>query len=448
MHLPPPPLQLAVRALLAFALSSSPLPAQLSNAAFASPPTSEMQTQLRKGFQAAQAGLLTSADSELGKSISQWEITKQPPDEVAALYKTRGIVRAELDQPERALSDLLKAISLYGEVGSKPDPAEIQRTYQLRARINQALGRVQDQVEDLSAAIARLDDLDPIEATNPFLFAERAEARMRVRDWSGASEDALQAEAEFGAIGDKIRRLLASADSALALYGAGDVPEAVEKMKYVFKNKGVPASNNPDDIGLLQDLARKDAELHLAYAAELFSNGATKNSAEEQWTSGCIRLEAYVQDALLRMEEEQALRAAEAKADETGRSTTLRASSVADPLGSLTPNSDFNAALNGLDPKSPYVTQRPQQGYFWYKTSEGEVERRDRGVALAKADATLSCIRFRSADWLSSNRPEWSPELVEKTVAFTSEVPQARAYQCSVHERILVHFGRFLSMCI
>ena len=197
-------------------------------------------------------------------------------------------------------------------------------------------------------------------------------------------------------------------------------------MRFVFKNKGVPASNNPDDIGLLQELARKDAELHLAYAAELYATGGTAAAtAEEQWTSGCIRLEAYVEDAQARRAEEKALREAEAAADDSGRlATTLRASSVADPLGSLTPNTDAVAQLNGLDPKSPYVTQRPQQGYFWYKTSEGEVERRDGGVALAQVDPSLSCVRFRTADWLGTNRPEWPPQLVEKTAAYAAAVAQ------------------------
>jgi len=193
---------------------------------------------------------------------------------------------------------------------------------------------------------------------------------------------------------------------------------------YVFKNKGVPASNNPDDIGLLQELARKDAELHLAFAAELYDDPATRGKAEEQWTSGCIRLEAYVQDAQVRKEEESALRAAEAANLDAGRTATLKASSVADPLGSLTPNTDVTAQLNGLDPKSPYVTQRPQQGYFWYKTSEGEVERRDRGVALAEVDATLSCAQFRTSAWLNDNRPEWAPTLVRKTTAYADAVPQ------------------------
>ena len=40
---------------------------------------------------------------------------------------------------------------------------------------------------------------------------------------------------------------------------------------------------------------------------------------------------------------------------------------------------DLRARLNGLDPSSPFVTQRAGSQYIWYKTSEGEVERRDAG---------------------------------------------------------------------
>ena len=49
------------------------------------------------------------------------------------------------------------------------------------------------------------------------------------------------------------------------------------------------------DIGLLQEVARRDAELHLAYAAHLLASGESAASAAEQWSSGCIRLEAYVE---------------------------------------------------------------------------------------------------------------------------------------------------------
>uniref|UniRef100_A0A7S2DBY9 Uncharacterized protein n=1 Tax=Haptolina brevifila TaxID=156173 RepID=A0A7S2DBY9_9EUKA len=234
------------------------------------------------------------------------------------------------------------------------------------------------------------------------------------------------AEVEFKGIGDKVRRLDAAADSALALYGCDRVTEAIGQMRYVFKNKGMPASNNPDDIPLLQELSRKDAELHLAYAAHLYSDAGKRSEAETQWTSGCIRLEAYVQDGQQRQAEEAALRAADAKrADETGKLARERASSVAaQPLGVLTPNSDLNARLNGLDPQSPYVTQRPQSNFFWYKVGEGEIERRDEGLPLADIDATLSCAKFRQASWLETKRPEWPPNLRRATLKYVEAVPQ------------------------
>ena len=104
--------------------------------------------------------------------------------------------------------------------GSKPDPAEVQRTYQLRARVNQKLGNSREQADDLTAAIARLDQLDAIEATNPQLFKDRAEARMRTKEWAGAVEDAELAQIEFKQLGDKIRALVSAADGELALYSA------------------------------------------------------------------------------------------------------------------------------------------------------------------------------------------------------------------------------------
>jgi hypothetical protein len=69
-----------------------------------------------------------------------------------------------------------------------------------------------------------------------------------------------------------------------------------------------------------------------------------------------------VRDGVERKAEEEALAAADAKrADESGKLEKARASTVAQqPL-----NSDFSARLNGLDPQSPYVTQRPNTNYFW-----------------------------------------------------------------------------------
>ena len=145
--------QLASRTLLAISIATSPVPSALLPPAYAAAPSAEAQAQLRKGFQAAQAGLYSSADSLLSKSISEWEQTNQPPDERAALYKTRGMVRADQSRQADALSDLSKALSLSLQPGSRPDPAEIQRTYQLRARVNRELGDVSAQAADLTEAI-------------------------------------------------------------------------------------------------------------------------------------------------------------------------------------------------------------------------------------------------------------------------------------------------------
>ena len=94
------------------------------------------------------------------------------------------------------------------------------------------------------------------------------------------------------------------------------------------------------------------------------------------------------------------------------------------PLGQLTPNSDTNARLMGMDPQSPYVTQRPATGWIWYKTSEGDVERRDPGLPLVEVDPTLSCAKFRSDKWLTKNRPEWPSKLRAATARYAEIVPQ------------------------
>ena len=145
----------AARSLFALSLATSPLQPALLPAYAVESPSAEAQALLRKGFQSAQAGLPSSADVQLSKAILEWERTKQAPDEVAALYKTRGIVRNDLGRPSDALADLTRALSLSLQPGSNPDPAEIPRTYQLRARINQLLGNIRAQEVDLTKAIER-----------------------------------------------------------------------------------------------------------------------------------------------------------------------------------------------------------------------------------------------------------------------------------------------------
>jgi tetratricopeptide (TPR) repeat protein len=418
---PPPPV-IAAACLTACSLFTTPLdPVAFANAA--EPPSAEAQLNLRKGYQAAGEGLLQNADALLSQSLSTWKQTKQPPDEISAIYKARATVREQQGRLADALADTDEAVTLILAPGATPDPAEIQRTYVLRARVNTALQRWAAAEADLTAAISRLDQLDAIEATNPFIFRQRSSARSHLGDYAGAAADAQTAVVEFGDLGDKVRRLLAMADLALALYGdEKSVPDAVGQMQYVQKAvwKKSPSTNNPDDIPLLQELARKEAELHLAYAAHLYGAEGDRPRAVAQWETGCIRLEAFVQDALQREDEERALRAAEGNSGPGA--SPLRASSVA---GSPWNNDGgLAASIVGLDKDSPYITQRPGQSYFWYKVGEGATEVRDRGTSLATIDPSLSCAKFRERAWLRDNRPEWPPELVANAQKYAEAVPQ------------------------
>ena len=397
----------------------------------ATAPSAEALATLRKGYQAASDGLFPTADTLLTKSIGEWKKTSQPPDEVAALYKVRGTVRQQQGRVADAVSDLDEAVNYLVAEPSSANPAEVQRAYLQRARLNAALERWTAAEADFSQAIARLDALDAIESTNPYVYKERGNVRSRLGKWDGAAEDAVTASIEFKAIGDKLRSLLASSDAALALYGAGDIDEAVTRMKGAFTSYGnkSPASNNPDDIGLLQQLARREAELHLAYAAHLSSGeGEAKGSsdgsaARKQWETGCIRLESFVTDAIQRQEEEAALRATEAKQSEaSGKELggTLKASSVA---GSLS-NTNAIVRLSGMDPESPFVTQRPQSGYIYYQAGETAAQVRNPGNPLAVVDPGLSCAKYRSKQWLNENKPEWPPSLVANVERYAAANPQ------------------------
>ena len=445
-----------IAAAAVLAMTPVPPPSMISSA-HAAAPSAEAQAGLRRAFTAAQAGL-GSADALFGLSITEWEKTAQPTEEIAALYKARGGLRSEQEQLPGALADLSKALELMRQSIGQADVAELQRTYQLRARVNGALGKRPEQIADLSAAIDLLDKMDAIEATNPYVYAERCKARMIVGDFAGAASDAEIAEVLFKQTGDKIRRTLAVADGALASYGAGDVEVGVEKMRFVFRTKRSLATSNPDDIALLQELSRRDAELHIAYAAHLYSSQARLIDASRQWESGCVRLETYVVDGTSRFEEEQRLRQSEAALSEasgkaevqspmdahavrTGLcmhtcfpSTTydmwqcaqvLRAESVRTPFAVI---DDLRALATGLDPKSPVVTQRAGSSYFWYKTSEGEVERRDAGNPLQSREDSvaigLSCTAFRDSAWVGRYRPEWPRNLVEQLERFVADVEQ------------------------
>lgn len=368
-------------------------------------------------------GDFPKAEMALTQSLADFK--GQPPDEVAGLFKTRADVRATLGEDlTAALRDYDEAVRLLVEDAelsdrSKADQAELPRSYLARAALEHRLARWQAEEADLTRAEAGLEKLSRLEQTNPFLYQNRAQARMRLGQWAAAATDALEAEQQFKDTGDKIRKTLAAADAALAMYGAGDVDDSVAKMKQVFREKGLPSTNNPDDLPLLQELSRADAELHLAFAASLHADGKT-DKAKEQWESGCIRLQAYVTDGLERLEEQAR------KEEDQVRRKINQETGAGPSLDDLVIR--FNAASVGLDPDSPYVTQRTGQEFYFYKI-EGQKERRVPATSLSPMERSpgerLSCTKFRDSQWVEDNRPFWSPRLKADLAEYVAAVPQA-----------------------
>ena len=226
-------------------------------------------------------------------------------------------------------------------------------------------------------------------------------------------------------MGDAIRARNAGADRALALLGAGDDAGSTESRR-IFAQKSNPRTNNPDDIPLLQELSRKDAELHLALGAKLAAKGDGQD-ASALWETGCVRLRTYVDDATARIV------ADDAKTDNLAKDPAAAARGLA-------------AFSVGLDPKNPYVTQQTNTQFLWYElesdgagapdedysfAGDAKVKRRrvgarsDDGFArLAKVDSKLSCDAFTDRSWLDTNRADWSPTLRSDAVAFRA--PKAK----------------------
>ena len=115
-------------------------------------------------------------------------------------------------------------------------------------------------------------------------------------------------------------------------------------------------SNNPDDVPLLQELSRKDAELHLALSARLYAKDDDRTDATALWQTGCLRLKTYVDDARTRVVADDA--------EDLGNDQRTKAKknrALADAARSLA------AVSVGLDPANPYVTQRTGQNFLWYE---------------------------------------------------------------------------------
>lgn len=227
-------------------------------------------------------------------------------------------------------------------------------------------------------------------------------------DWSGAADDYLTAETRFKLIGDKIRRTLAAADASIAMMGSGKQEMALEKMAQVGKQARFDvASNDPENVPRLQEIARKEAELHLVRAGVAWQEGKSEMAAAN-WARGCVRLEGYVMDAANR----EALRMN--KQDEAERRALTG------------PNSkdkaeEMLAALMGMESDSNYVIDRESDKPLWNQFVPGKATSFDPKEALPeRLEDFVACRPFYDAAWVQKNRL-WPPPVQEGVRKFVSE---------------------------
>jgi tetratricopeptide (TPR) repeat protein len=361
-------------ALLAGILSATAVPAL---AAEPSPAALQIVQQALESSSAQKSDAVPLLD----KAINTWKKEKLPDDELAGLYRLRADARNRLGAPDKAEADLSEVVRLLrGPGAAAADPAELPRALLFRARLEFARSAWSAAREDASAALALDDSLENLEQKNPFTYELLGRAALRDGDFAAAAAAFGSAEKAHDRVGDAIRARNAGADRALALLGAGDDAGSTESRR-IFAQKSNPRTNNPDDIPLLQELSRKDAELHLALGAKLAAKGDGKD-ANALWETGCIRLRTYVDDATARIVADDVRGSARIK---------LFGASLLDGVGVRffdTPDSplicaqaktdnlakDPAAAARGLaafsvglDPKNPYVTQQTNTQFLWYE---------------------------------------------------------------------------------
>jgi tetratricopeptide (TPR) repeat protein len=348
-----------------------------------------------------QNGKYSAAEAILTRSLELFQETNQPSMEIATILKDRGIAR-QYSNPRGSLEDLAAAAKIYTQMSSEDQPvSDIVGVKLLRGQVNQRLSLLDAAEEDFSTALS-------LDEENPFLWSARGDNRMRRADWSGAAEDYLMAEAQFKLIGDKIRRTLAAADASIAMYGAGDKAAALEKMAQVGKQaRNDVASNDPENIPRLQEIARKEAELHLVRAGLAWTEGKTTKAAED-WARGCIRLEGYAMDAANRNAQRMGKEADAARRALTGPSTRDQAE-------------DVLASFLGMQPDSNYVKDRESDKPLWNQFVPGKATDFDPKAALPQhLEEFVGCKPFYDSEWVQKNRL-WPPEIQSGVKVFVEE---------------------------
>lgn len=351
---------------------------------------------LRRAYDALDRAQPEVAEPLLRECIDAWIRARMPSAEVASLHRLRGSARLQLENLPGALSDLDVAFVLASKGGAADEQLQV---LQVRALVLEAQADWARADADLSALVGREQEGFGLSGPNPFLRMRRARARQALGNYRGASADLTDAEQQLLAIGDRIRAVLAACELALAQFGADDGARALDTMERVFRVYQQPGSNNPDDLPLLEEISRREAELHLALASYLAGAPAPPDAAalaraDAEWGVGCLRLSVYDESLEARKNEESRRRLSPSPSELVGRSL---------------------ARLTGLAPDSPYVTQLPGEGFWWYSVGGGATKRRSPMNLRAKAERTrVSCAAFDDGGEYARKERSWPPLLVER----------------------------------
>lgn len=157
----------------------------------------------------------------------------------------------------------------------------------------------------------------------------------------------------------------------------------------------------------MQEIARKEAELHLVRAGVAWKEGKTAE-AGGNWARGCVRLEGYAMDAGNRA----ALRGSQA--DDAAR-RVMTGPSRQDMA------EDVLASFLGMETGSNYVRDRESDKPLWNQFVPGKATNFDPKAALpGRLDEFVACKPFYDAAWVEKNRA-WPPELQEGVKTFVKE---------------------------
>ncbi|KAH8049077.1 hypothetical protein JL722_12077 [Aureococcus anophagefferens] len=303
-------------------------------------------------------------------------------------YTGEGMDEMEFCEAESNVNDLVQEYRQYedaeaaAQAAAPPSPASLEL---VQRALDASSQEQRDAVPLLGKAIEAWKKEKLADDELAGLYSLRAKAYQREGDAQKAEAD-LAAEAH-DRVGDAIRARNAAADRALALYATANA-DAVAETRRVFAQKSKPVSNNPDDVPLLQELSRKDAELHLALSARLYAKDDDRTDADGALADGLPAFKTYVDDARTRVVADDAEDLGNDQRTKAKKNRALADAAVA------------GAVSVGLDRRTP-TSRNGRARTLWYEfeadgagqaggtlaQGDAKVKRRRVGLSVSSRDA-------------------------------------------------------------